>query len=498
MEHGSSILPSRYEIGVGVSSLDGTALGAAVEWDGEPRMPSDGFRTSATIELVTTQEEFLRKVGVDVSAGVTYGKSSASVRSEFAQQFRMTTLSSWVVIRVVVSAGPKALGVANGVRLTNAARDTLAAGGFPAFFRSYGDRYITAMKYGGEFIAVLQINSTSRETKESLKRSWQATAGVKGLTVKTSGSIENVLEQASYTDRTEFKCQVIGPNPALPEPTVASTVEFARNFPAMVTHDNVVALSVDLQDYRLLAGEAVDWPLLASAREVLETISDYLDTLHGQRLLCEEVISQPNVYRRSVRSQFESIASEIDTEIDTLSTTAKTIITSLHRSADPEVPTPPAVPKWVAQELPRAETANTFMSGDVIALQGDNRLYLSRIARDGTHPIEAAKSSIDEFSKFKVTVLPNGKITLQADTSGYLSRISRGGPNPIEAVKVIDDVHSQFTVELLSGDQIALKADTGRYLSRVNRGATNPVEAAKDLVDVPSRFRRIFLSLGDA
>ncbi len=45
-----------------------------------------------------------------------------------------------------------------------------------------------------------------------------------------------------------------------------------------------------------------------------------------------------------------------------------------------------------------------LQTGHVIALQADDGQYLSRINRGNINPIEAAKISIDEFSRFKVVL----------------------------------------------------------------------------------------------
>ena len=127
-------------------------------------------------------------------------------------------------------------------------------------------------------------------------------------------------------------------------------------------------------------------------------------------------------------------------------------------------------------------------TGDTIAIQADDGLYLSRIARGDENPIEAAKDSIDVYSQFKVTILANGQIALQADSGLYLSRLARGDENPIEAAKDSIDAYSQFKVTILANGQIALQADSGLYLSRIARGDENPIEAAKDSIDAFSQF----------
>jgi len=50
-----------------------------------------------------------------------------------------------------------------------------------------------------------------------------------------------------------------------------------------------------------------------------------------------------------------------------------------------------------------------LQTGDVIALQADTGLYLSRIARGDTNPIEAEKNSIDPYSQFTVTLIQSSR-----------------------------------------------------------------------------------------
>jgi hypothetical protein len=132
-----------------------------------------------------------------------------------------------------------------------------------------------------------------------------------------------------------------------------------------------------------------------------------------------------------------------------------------------------------------------------ITLQADNGLYLSRINYGSKNPIEAAKTTPDTASKFKIMRLENGNFTLQADNGLYLSRINRGSRNPIEAAKSKVDPYSQFTIIVfLANGKVALQADNGLYLSRINYGGTNgtnPIEAAKATFDPYSQFTIDFL-----
>lgn len=132
-------------------------------------------------------------------------------------------------------------------------------------------------------------------------------------------------------------------------------------------------------------------------------------------------------------------------------------------------------------------------TSDVVALQADNGLYLTRVV-DDPYPIVAAKSTIDMFSTFKLTLLSDPldypvKIALQADNGLYLSRINRGSKNPIEAAKSGIDFFSTFIVFGTGVEgKWSLLANGSLFLSRINYGSTDPIEAAKANVDTFSMF----------
>ena len=44
-----------------------------------------------------------------------------------------------------------------------------------------------------------------------------------------------------------------------------------------------------------------------------------------------------------------------------------------------------------------------MLDEQTLALQADNGLYLSRIRRGDLDPIEAAKATIDPYSRFRIT-----------------------------------------------------------------------------------------------
>lgn len=129
-----------------------------------------------------------------------------------------------------------------------------------------------------------------------------------------------------------------------------------------------------------------------------------------------------------------------------------------------------------------------FQPGDIVSLQADNSLYLSRYTEGTRQMVEAAKTFIDRYSRFEVTVLANGKIALKADNGLYLTRYTEGSRQMIEAAKGGIDPYCEFAVTVLGGGKIALQADNGLYLTRYTEGSKQMIEASKSTIDPFSQF----------
>ena len=141
-----------------------------------------------------------------------------------------------------------------------------------------------------------------------------------------------------------------------------------------------------------------------------------------------------------------------------------------------------------------------FHAGHTYVILANNGKYLSRIHRSGVDYIEAEKVSIDWPSRFRASVLGDGKIALRANdgANNYLSRVYRNGLNNIEAAKTSIDVACEFQVESdesvfppqwNGAHYIYLKANDGKYWGIVDRGDQHgKIEANYDSKTEATRF----------
>ena len=130
---------------------------------------------------------------------------------------------------------------------------------------------------------------------------------------------------------------------------------------------------------------------------------------------------------------------------------------------------------------------DVFEAGRTYIFLANNGKYLSRIRRGEVDHIEAEKTAIDVFSRFRTSLLGNDKVAFKGDDGGwhYWSRIDRGAQN-IEAAKGAIDKFSEFEVEVATpgpwnrARYVYLKADNGKYLGIVQRGQRQNIEAHYD------------------
>ena len=121
---------------------------------------------------------------------------------------------------------------------------------------------------------------------------------------------------------------------------------------------------------------------------------------------------------------------------------------------------------------------DVFEAGHTYIFLANNGKYVSRIRRGEVDHIEAEKTSMDLYCRFRTSVMGNGKVAFRGDDGDwhYLSRIDRGAQN-IEAAKGVVDKFSEFEVEVATpgpwnrARYVYLKADNGKSLGTVSDGS---------------------------
>lgn len=381
-----------YEIGVGVSSFVAQARGSAIQWDGDPTGPTAGFATDVAINLATTQEDFFSSLGISAEVSASYGLGSVSAKTSYAESFKSTKLSSWIVVRVSVTQVYSQLGPHNSLVLTPDALAILASdGGALQFFQTYGDLYVAGIDAGAELLAVLQIDSASEEAKQEVKASWDASYSG-GFSAATKGEIDHVLSSAKTTSSKVFRCRAVGgPGGALPaQLTLDDLIDFGLTFPRTVTKENAVPLTVYLQDYRALyrpPGTHLSSPELDAAKSLLSSVNGDIRALRAGSGAVQAILDHPERYMDSLadlHSRYQPAVGAIQAAIAALTDLADRCIESFTSSDTPQVPPAPGVPE-IAVELPTANPDPSYTIFSAFGLYGHDGPRLLVAGRDGQH-----------------------------------------------------------------------------------------------------------------
>ncbi|MFF2287230.1 hypothetical protein [Peribacillus butanolivorans] len=187
-------------IGMGSNSESGQAIGTALESFTITEDPvAPGQQVSATVTIINSHDELMKRLGMSFEAQGRYGFFSASAKAEFAESSSYNSTSTFVVARCVVK-NPFRRG--DNFRVKQPAQDLLNSLRFDEFKTAYGDSFVRGLQTGGEFYAVIRITSllTSKQTELAVTLEGEMNGAIAG------GKFKGKFEEAnmSASTRTEY------------------------------------------------------------------------------------------------------------------------------------------------------------------------------------------------------------------------------------------------------------------------------------------------------
>jgi hypothetical protein len=219
------------QIGMGFNSESGLAIGTALEsFEVQADPVAPGQEVLASVTVVNSHEELMKRMGMSFEAQGRYGLFSASAKAQFSESSNYNSTSTFLVARCIVQ-NPFRRG--KNFRVTQDARDLLTALRFDEFKRAFGDSFVRGLQTGGEFYAVIRITSVSTATQSELAASLQAEYN--GLVAAGSFKAQYAQANASASSRSEYTATMFqrAGSGAQISPTVEISEVIARykNFP---------------------------------------------------------------------------------------------------------------------------------------------------------------------------------------------------------------------------------------------------------------------------
>ena len=445
------------DFGMGVATVNGTARTgpAAVTFTRPGR--GRAWWQDTRISLCETSEEIYSALDVSVDAAVSYGAVNASDKFTLAQSCDRLGYSLYLVVRATMRS---ALTVATDVRLSDPARKMLEGGDFAGFVRRFGNMFVSGLIQGGEFAAVLAINSSSEEAKQQIKNSLSAGVEVGELSASVQTDVTRTLNQYSSRIRmTILTSRQGGVDPSPLAPTAETTagpptadradpgrtitgqeatdlLTAVRVFPTKVNSDNAWPLIAQLSSYLdldlpsapafadyLHGSHGVDGPIQA-----LEALAARRKELVADLARVRAVLANPFGYTEladQLATRLEPIRGALVAGIDELEALAQRYATAVAEAGDATRVTAPTLPDRAPITWPSRPPLASYL---ILPRVGDRTLAIS-VPEDLKGGLVLAKTNPDDPRQvWLVPDLGPGRFSMRSSATGlYATNPQQGG-----------------------------------------------------------------------
>ena len=466
-----------FALGVGVATISGVRLGTAVSFT-EPK-PVQVWAQETKISLCATSEQVYSALDISVDTAASYGVASFSDKFGLAQSCDRLAYSLYLVVRATKYSP---LTVPTDVALNSRTQQTpnLDPQGF---VRQYGDKYVSGIVKGGEFAAVLAINTSSEEIKQQITNSLAVSAEAGELSASVQNNVTQTLNKHSSQLHLTILTSIRGgaPNtvpvsqsatsldPAHPETAtgqdVAGILTAARTFPDTVTDQNAWPLTAQLADYYQLPGASELFRYIHSDRGldgpfmVLAQLSLLRRQLVAQLGRVSAVLANPFGYVEpgaSVQTRFTDLRAQLQEAIERLDRdsaeyadqvagnggAAGTVSPDTSRYLTKTVtwPTRPALPAYRIRPVDQ----KLYISAPTTADNGSDPSAPARQPTDS--PVLAEPHPDDPRQQWLIPDLGTGRFTMQnAATRLYAANIN-GESTPLVQTADPTTANAQWTL----------------------------------------------------
>jgi hypothetical protein len=288
--------------GSGYNSVKGTVLGDCIE-RGETtniineitredaRCNSNGQCTHEDIQLANSAASLRNALEVNAKGSFGLGVFGGDARARFYNERASHHSSLFLYIKMDVVNHAERLAQ---YKLTDAASRLLAQNNHE-FHRRCGDQFVASIVTGGQFIAILEITTSSEEDRKELETSLDTT----GLGWGASLEVAQKLTSISKDHKIGYTVIKNGSISPIPKMTPDEIIKAATNFPTEVSNRDgapwvraVTTVSYDAVVDRP-GGELVD---LTAQGLLLEDMADQMDDVLNILKKVEHIIQYPDMY----------------------------------------------------------------------------------------------------------------------------------------------------------------------------------------------------------
>jgi hypothetical protein len=202
---------------------------------------SEGYDTHSEVSLIQSTDDLKRETSIEVSGSTGFGMITAEASASFSSSMHLSANSDYLLVRVT-AVGPS-VGGGTGELGSLAAK---TKGNPQEFFTACGNRYISAVRLGGEFMALLEFTSSNESDREDVQASLKIASAASSL----SATFKTAVEHAQAKSSMHMTISRRGTSEPFPEYTVDKLIAYSQEFPSKLNIKTVVAVGLVVSDYQ--------------------------------------------------------------------------------------------------------------------------------------------------------------------------------------------------------------------------------------------------------
>ena len=298
--------------------------GEDVEIKLEKRSGSDGQAVSFGLKEVQSFESLAESMSVNSAASFSSGIYNGSASASYFKSSNYNGFSSYLLVHVKVVNSDDAL---NFHYLTPDAKRLYGSGTteeIKSFQQACGDSFISQKTTGGEFYAIVEFRTTSREHKERVSAKLRAGSGVWGA----GGSFKRNMQSLASLAEMDIKMIRVGGAGPLPQiddqdEKFKGLIDYALNFPASVGQSgNPWTVQFTSEEYTNIPSLSLPNPDLVLQKQNLE---DLAVRKRAQKSLLNEVhyiLANPSQFKEFDASLLGRVENDLASNLSKINTAA--------------------------------------------------------------------------------------------------------------------------------------------------------------------------------
>ncbi|WP_141736034.1 hypothetical protein [Oligoflexus tunisiensis] len=261
---------SDFTLGRGIDLLTGEAKGDCVDVTGPaPSFDSNGKQFTLKILKMTSSKEIFKSVDISTKAKYGGGFGSVKGKASFTESVAINAQSLYLLITVQVT---NPLYTMTKTRMLEDAVNIMSKNGNEAFRSVCGDEFVRSYVSGGEFIALLEIQTDSDEHKKKIDASLKGSYGAFGGSASFSSSLEEAIKK-NKTQIYVYQSGGVFSNIGL---SADELINRAKAYPDSINKDNAKPIIAYTASYKTLLNFPADKNAIDIRNQdlVLRTLAD--------------------------------------------------------------------------------------------------------------------------------------------------------------------------------------------------------------------------------